>query len=369
MRRKMSFIHQLPQWPEFEIDSKKILPLVGRVRNLQGQLAGKMEAIGFNLKNEAYLEALSLDVIKSSEIEGELLDLDQVRSSIARRLGMEVSGLIPADREVEGVVEMMMDATQNAKQKLTSERLFGWHSAMFPSGRSGMYKITVGNWRDDSTGPMQVVSGPLGKEKVHFQAPDSKKIKREIQKFLTWFNSNSNIDPTIQAGIAHLWFVTIHPFEDGNGRITRAITDMILSRSETSPQRFYSMSSQIRLERKKYYEMLEKTQKGNLNITPWMEWFLECLERALISSDQIVNKVLQKHQFWIDNKEIQFNDRQILMLEKLLDGFTGKLNSTKWAKINKCSTDTALRDIQDLITKNILEKEPSGGRSTSYFLK
>jgi Fic family protein len=365
----MSFIHQLPQWPEFEIDSKKILPLVGRVRNLQGQLAGKMEAIGFNLKNEAYLEALSLDVIKSSEIEGELLDLDQVRSSIARRLGMEISAMIPADREVEGVVEMMMDATQNAKQKLTSERLFGWHSAMFPSGRSGMYKITVGNWRDDSTGPMQVVSGPLGKEKVHFQAPDSKKIKREIQKFLTWFNSNSNIDPTIQAGIAHLWFVTIHPFEDGNGRITRAITDMILSRSETSPQRFYSMSSQIRLERKKYYEMLEKTQKGNLNITPWMEWFLECLERALISSDQIVNKVLQKHQFWIDNKEIQFNERQILMLEKLLDGFTGKLNSTKWAKINKCSTDTALRDIQDLITKNILEKEPSGGRSTSYFLK
>lgn len=365
----MSFIHQLPQWPEFEIDSKKILPLVGRVRNLQGQLAGKMEAVGFNLKNEAYLEALSLDVIKSSEIEGELLDLDQVRSSIARRLGMEVSGMIPADREVEGVVEMMVDATQNAKQKLTSERLFGWHSAMFPSGRSGMYKITVGTWRDDTTGPMQVVSGPLGKEKVHFQAPDSKKIKREIQKFLTWFNSNSNIDPTIQAGIAHLWFVTIHPFEDGNGRITRAITDMILSRSETSPQRFYSMSSQIRLERKKYYEMLEKTQKGNLNITPWMEWFLECLERALISSDQIVNKVLQKHQFWIDNKEIQFNERQILMLEKLLDGFTGKLNSTKWAKINKCSTDTALRDIQDLITKNILEKEPSGGRSTSYFLK
>ena len=365
----MSFIHQLPQWPEFEFDSKKILPLVGRVRNLQGQLSGKMEAIGFNLKNEAYLEALSLDVIKSSEIEGELLDLDQVRSSIARRLGMEVSGMIPADREVEGVVEMMMDATQNAKQKLTSERLFGWHSAMFPSGRSGMYKIIVGNWRDDSTGPMQVVSGPLGKEKVHFQAPDSKKIKREIQKFLTWFNSISNLDPTIQAGIAHLWFVTIHPFEDGNGRITRAITDMILSRSETSSQRFYSMSSQIRLERKKYYEMLEKTQKGNLNITPWMEWFLECLERALISSDQIVNKVLQKHQFWIDNKEIQFNERQTLMLEKLLDGFTGKLNSTKWAKINKCSTDTALRDIQDLLTKNILEKEPGGGRSTSYQLK
>jgi Fic family protein len=328
-----------------------------------------MEAIGFNLKNEAYLEALSLDVIKSSEIEGELLDLDQVRSSIARRLGMEVSGMTPADREVEGVVEMMMDATQNVKQKLTSERLFNWHSAMFPSGRSGMYKIIVGNWRDDSTGPMQVVSGPLGKEKVHFQAPDSKKIKREIQKFLAWFNSNSSLDPAIQAGIAHLWFVTIHPFEDGNGRITRAITDMILSRSETSSQRFYSMSSQIRLERKRYYEMLEKTQKGNLNITPWMEWFLECLERALISSDQIVNKVLQKHQFWVDNKEIQFNERQTLMLEKLLDGFTGKLNSTKWAKINKCSPDTALRDIQDLLTKNILEKEPGGGRSTSYILK
>jgi len=328
-----------------------------------------MAAIGFNLKNEAYLEALSLDVIKSSEIEGERLDLDQVRSSIARRLGMEVSGMIPADREVEGVVEMMMDATLHAKQKLTSERLFGWHAAMFPSGRSGMYKIKVGNWRDDSSGPMQVVSGPLGKEKVHFQAPDSKRIKKEITQFLNWFNSNDDLDPAIQAGIAHLWFVTIHPFEDGNGRITRAITDMILSRSETSSQRFYSMSSQIRLERKKYYEMLEKTQKGNLNITLWMEWFLECLERALISSDQIVNKVLQKHQFWIDNKEIQFNERQTRMLEKLLDGFTGKLNSSKWAIINKCSPDTALRDIQDLLTKNILEKEPGGGRSTSYILK
>ena len=351
----MKFIHNLTEWPKFEFDSEKILHLVGRVRNLQGQLSGKMEALGFNLKNEAYLETLSLDIIKSSEIEGERLELDQVRSSIARRLGMEVSGMIPADREVEGVVEMMMDATQNAKQKLTSERLFDWHSAMFPSGRSGMYKI--------------VVSGPLGKEKVHFQAPDYNKINREIQKFLTWFNSNSTLDPAIQAGIAHLWFVTIHPFEDGNGRITRAITDMILSRSEISSHRFYSMSSQIRLERKKYYEMLEKTQKGNLNITPWLEWFLECLERALISSDQIVNKVLQKHQFWIDNKEIQLNERQTLIIEKLLDGFFGKLNTSKWAKINKCSTDTALRDIQDLLTKNILEKEPGGGRSTSYQLK
>lgn len=365
----MKFIHNLTEWPKFEFDSEKILHLVGRVRNLQGQLSGKMEAIGFNLKNEAYLETLSLDIIKSSEIEGERLELDQVRSSIARRLGMEVSGMIPADREVEGVVEMMMDATQNAQQKLTKERLFGWHSAMFPSGRSGMYKIIVGNWRDDSTGPMQVVSGPLGKEKVHFQAPDCNKINREIQKFLTWFNSNPILDPAIQAGIAHLWFVTIHPFEDGNGRITRAITDMILSRSEISSHRFYSMSSQIRLERKKYYEMLEKTQKGNLNITPWLEWFLECLERALISSDQIVNKVLQKHQFWIDNKEIQLNERQTLIIEKLLDGFFGKLNTSKWAKINKCSTDTALRDIQDLINKNILDKEPGGGRSTSYQLK
>ena len=365
----MKFIHNLTEWPKFEFDSEKILHLVGRVRNLQGQLSGKMEALGFNLKNEAYLETLSLDIIKSSEIEGERLELDQVRSSIARRLGMEVSGMIAADREVEGVVEMMMDATQNAQQKLTKERLFGWHSAMFPSERSGMYKIIVGNWRDDSTGPMQVVSGPLGKEKVHFQAPDCNKINREIQKFLIWFNSNSTLDPAIQAGIAHLWFVTIHPFEDGNGRITRAITDMILSRSEISSHRFYSMSSQIRLERKKYYEMLEKTQKGNLNITTWLEWFLECLERALISSDQIVNKVLQKHQFWIDNKEIQLNERQTLIIEKLLDGFFGKLNTSKWAKLNKCSTDTALRDIQDLINKNILDKEPGGGRSTSYQLK
>jgi Fic family protein len=365
----MNFIHHLPQWPNFEYDAHKILHLVGSVRNLQGKLSGKMEALGFSLKNEAHLEALSLDITKSSEIEGEHLDLDKVRSSIARRLGMELSVMIPADRDVEGVVEMMMDATQNARQELTTERLFGWHSAMFPSGRSGMYKIRVGNWRDDSTGPMQVVSGPLGKEKVHFQAPDSNRIEREIEMFLHWFNSNEQIDPAVKAGIAHLWFVTIHPFEDGNGRITRAITDMILSRSEISAQRFYSMSSQIRSERNKYYDMLEKTQKGTIDITSWLEWFLECLERALISSDQIVKKVLQKHQFWIDNKEIQFNERQTSMFNNLLDDFFGKINTSKWAKMNKCSTDTALRDIQDLINKNILEKEPGGGRSTSYIIK
>lgn len=363
-----SFIHNHTDWPHFNWDSYLILPLLGEVRNLQGNLTGKMDALGFNLQNEAHLETLSKDVIKSSEIEGEILDPDQVKSSIARRLGIEISGLVESDRKVDGVVEMMLDATQKYNEDVTEERLFGWHSALFPMGRSGMYKMIVGDWRDDSTGPMQVVSGAMGKEKVHFQAPRAERIPQEIKQFLNWFNQKNNDDPVLNAAISHLWFVTIHPFEDGNGRISRAITDLVLSRSENRAQRFYSMSTQIRNERKKYYEILESTQKGGLDISNWLIWFLNCLKNAINSSDEIVQKVMIKHRFWNEKKTITLNERQIKIINMLLNAFDGKLTSSKLAKINKCSQDTALRDIQDLMEKNILKKQEGGGRSTSYEL-
>jgi len=370
MRRIKGFIYSLPNWPNFDWDFERLLPLIGEVRNLQGKLTGKMEALGFKLQNEAYLETLSLDILKSSEIEGEYLNLDQVRSSIATRLGMDISGLIPSDRYVDGVVDMMLDATRNYDDELTDERLFGWHSSLFPGGRSGMFKITVGNYREESAGPMHVVSGAMGKEKVHFQAPSSDVLGSEMAVFLNWFNKeNNNTDPVLKAGVAHLWFVTIHPFDDGNGRIARALTDMFLTKSEKTEQRFYSMSSQIRKERKEYYRLLEKTQKGSLNITDWLVWFCECLKKAILESDVIVNKVLFKHTFWNEHASTLLNKRQVKILNLLLDGFTGKLTSSKWAKINKCSSDTALRDIQDLIKKDILTKEAAGGRSTNYELK
>ncbi len=328
-----------------------------------------MEALGINLRNEALLETLSQDVLKTSEIEGEILDREQVRSSLARRLGMEIVGLIESDRNVDGVVEMMLDATQRYDQKLTKDRLFGWHAALFPTGWSGMYKIRVGNWREDTGGPMQVVSGAMGKEKVHFEAPSSDLLSLEMEKFISWVNKASSDDLVIKSGIAHLWFLTIHPFEDGNGRIARAITDFFLSKSEMTKQRFYSMSAQIRIERKDYYALLEKTQKGNLDITEWLSWFLNCLHNALKSSEEILEKVLFKHSFWKENNEKGINERQKKILNKMLDGFTGKLNSSKWAKINKVSKDTAIRDIQDLIKKNILVQDASGGRSTTYSLK
>jgi Fic family protein len=327
-----------------------------------------METLGFKLRNEAVLETLTIEVIKTSEIEGQILDLNQVRSSIARRLGIEVSGLVPSDRNVDGVVEMMLDATQDYKKTLTTDRLFGWHSALFPSGRSGMYKIIVGNWRNDSTGPMQVVSGALGKEKVHFEAPPAKTIGNEMKSFLSWFNKVSDQDLVLKSAIAHIWFLTIHPFEDGNGRIARALSEMLLARSDETPQRFYSMSSQIRAERKDYYNILEKTQKGTLDITEWLVWYLKCLADALKSSDIILSKVLYKHRFWIKYSSETLNNRQILLINKLLDNFTGQLTTSKWAKIAKCSQDTALRDIQDLINKKILQKNSSGGRSTNYEL-
>jgi Fic family protein len=362
------YIYQKENWPNFQWNNEEIIVLIGKVRNLQGRIVGKMEALGFELQNEAVLETLTLDVIKSTEIEGEILNPEQVRSSIARRLGMNISGLVFSERNVDGVVDMLLDATQKFKQKLTKERLFDWHFSLFPTGRSGMYKIIVGQWRNDSTGPMQVVSGALGKEKVHFQAPNSDTIEKEMNSFLNWFNQTENIDPVIKAGIAHLWFITIHPFEDGNGRIARALTDMLLARSDGISQRFYSMSSQIRVERKKYYEILEKTQQGTLDITDWLQWFLFCLIDALRASNITLEKVMIKHNFWKENRSLIQNERQKLMLNKLLDGFDGKLTSSKWAKITKCSSDTALRDIQDLIKKEILRKEIAGGRSTNYEL-
>ena len=368
MHRMKAFIHQKDQWPEFTWNTNDFINLLSEVRNLQGRLVGKMETLGFDLRNEALLDTLTLDVLKSSEIEGEILNPDQVRSSIARKLGMEIAGAVESDRNVEDVVEMMLDATQNCIKPLTADRLFDWHAALFPTGRSGMYKITVANWRKDTTGPMQVVSGAMGKEKVHFQAPDSGLLENEMAQFLDWFNNNKKIDLVLKAAIAHLWFVTIHPFDDGNGRITRAITDMLLAQSDKSNQRFYSMSAQIRFERKQYYEMLEKTQKGDLNITNWIIWFLTCLSNALKSTETVLTKVLFKADFWRKHSETIINERQKKILNMLLDGFDGKLTSSKWAKIAKCSKDSAVRDINDLITKKILQKEAAGGRSTNYEL-
>jgi Fic family protein len=369
MRNFDMYIHQVPQWPKFIWDEKKLSYLLGNVRHLQGRLLGKMEGMGFALQNEASLQTLTEDVLKTSEIEGEILNADQVRSSIARKFGMEVAGLVPSDRNVDAVVEMMLDATQRYQHELSEERLFGWHSALFPTGRSGMYKIVVSNWRDnDKTDPMQVVSGAMGKEKIHYQAPNSDILFAEMKAFLKWYNTFNDNDPVVKAGIAHLWFVTIHPFDDGNGRIARAITDMQLARADGSAQRFYSMSAQIRLERNKYYEVLESTQKGTIDITEWLYWFLDCFGRAISATDEALAKILFKAKFWDYLKKKTLNERQKLMLNKLLDGFDGRLNSSKWAEITKCSQDTAGRDIQALLDQNVLIKEDAGGRSTSYIL-
>jgi Fic family protein len=327
-----------------------------------------MENLGFSLRAEATLQTLTTEIIKSSEIEGEMLDRDSVRSSIARRLGMDIGALAPADRNVEGVVEMTLDATQNYRAPLTAARLFGWHAALFPTGYSGIHKIAVGRWRDDSGGPMQVVSGPIGRERVHFEAPAATRLDQEMSAFLQWFEAEDATDPVLRAGLAHLWFVTIHPFDDGNGRIARAIADMALARSEKSSQHFYSMSAQIRIERNTYYDKLEKTQETGLDITLWLEWFLACLERAFDQTEINLGSVLRKARFWEVHAQKPFNERQRLMLNKLLDGFEGKLTSSKWAKIAKCSQDTALRDILDLIERGALTKDPGGGRSTSYSL-
>lgn len=358
------YIHQRKDWTKFTWDAEVITPLLGEVRHKQGKILGVMQGLGFRLQEETVLKTLTLDVVKSSEIEGEQLNPEQVRSSIARRLGIEIAGAVAAERNVEGVVEMLLDATQRYDEPLSDERLFGWHAALFPTGRSGMYKIKTAAWRDDA---MQVTSGPMGKETVHFEAPSADKVPTEMNAFLDWFNSNQDIDPVLKAAFAHLWFVTIHPFDDGNGRITRAITDMQLARADQSKQRFYSMSAQIQAERNRYYAILESTQKGDLDITEWLEWFLDCLLHSMAQTDETISLTLKRAQFWETNRTTEFNARQQKILELLLDDFFGKLTVSKYAKITKVSTDTSLRDIQDLMNKDILEQEGSG-RGTSYKL-
>jgi Fic family protein len=363
-----SYIHELPDWPRFRWDPEAIATPLAAVRHHQGRLIGRMEGLGFQLRAEAVLHSLTEEVLKSSEIEGERLDREQVRSSIARRLGMDIGALAPLDRNVEGVVEMMLDATQNYRAQLTAERLFGWHAALFPTGRSGMTRITVGAWRTRASGPMQVVSGPIGREYVHFEAPAAERLAAEMLSFFDWFTASGAVDPVIFAALAHLWFVTIHPFEDGNGRIARAIADMALARSEATPRRFYSMSSQIRIERKAYYETLERTQKGDLDVTEWLAWFLQCLDRAFVGAETILASVLRKARFWDAHAGDGLNDRQRLVVNRLLNGFEGKLTSSKYAALAKCSQDTAARDIDDLSRKGVLARDPAGGRSTSYSL-
>jgi Fic family protein len=365
----MSYIHEQPEWPDFTWNDSELSPALSELRHRQGRLLGRMEALGFNLRAEASLTMLTSDVLTSSAIEGEHLNPKEVRSSIARRLGIDVGGYVPASRDVEGIVEMMLDATQNYAQPLTDERLFGWHAALFPTGRSGMHRITVAGWRTGEAGPMQVVSGPIGREKVHFEAPAAERLSHEMTAFIDWFNAADHaLDPILKTAIAHFWFVTIHPFEDGNGRIARAIADMALARADQSKDRFYSMSSQIEAERKEYYRQLESQQRGSLDITAWLKWFLECLDRALSRAEETLETVLNKARLWDAISRDPVNERQRLIINRMLDGFKGHLNTSKYAKLAKCSNDTALRDIRDLVKRGVLIQNPGGGRSTSYRL-
>ena len=363
------YLYQNSDWPIFTWNQEKLFSILSEIKLRQGKLIGRMEGLGFSLQSEAMLQTMTLEVIKSSEIEDEILDADQVRSSIARRLGMDIAGLVPADRNVEGIVEMMLDATQQFQEPLTEERLFNWHASLFPTGWSGMYKIAVGVWRANTNeDPMQVVSGARGKEKVHFEAPEGKALPHEMKRFLEWINDDIVIDPILKSAVAHLWFVTVHPFDDGNGRISRTIADMLLARADGISQRFYSMSAQIRIERKSYYDILERTQKGSLDITDWLFWFLECLDKTLKAAEENLMGVLRKARYWEWLRTKSLNDRQRLMINKLLDGWDGKLNTTKWAKIAKCSHDTALRDVNNLIEQGVLIKEAGGSKNTSYNL-
>ena len=360
------YIWQNAAWPQLVWQDAAIATPLAAVRHDQGRLIGRMEALGFRLREEAILQTLTMDVVKTSEIEGEVLDVTQVRSSIARRLGIDIVALTPKDRDVEGIVEVMLDATTNYDQPLTADRLFGWHSALFPTGRSGMARIRVGEWRDDSAGTMQVISGPIGRERVHYIAPPAPQIAADMRRFLDWFNAPTTTDPVIRAALAHLWFVTIHPFDDGNGRIARAIADLALARSEGSPQRFYSMSAQIRAERSAYYNQLEQTQKGGVDVTDWLIWFLACLQRAIHGAQDVLAAVLDKARFWERACTLALNARQNKVLNRLMDGFEGKMTSSKWATIAKCSQDTANRDIALLIDAGLLRKGDGGGRSTHY---
>lgn len=364
----MAFIHEKSGWPELTWDGEALAGPLAAVRHKQGRLLGKMETLGFDLRAEASLAVLTSDVVKSSAIEGEKLNPDEVRSSIARRLGLDVAGLPKAGRDVEGVVEMTLDGTRNFEKPLTKKRLFDWHASLFPTGRSGMNRITVGAWRKKEAGAMQVVSGPVGREKVHFEAPDADRLDAEMSGFIKWFNAAPTMDPVLKAGIAHFWFVTIHPFEDGNGRIARAIADMALARADGTKDRFYSMSSQIETERKDYYLRLEAAQRGDVNITGWLEWFLGCLGRAIDGADGTLGAVLNKARMWQRINRKPVNERQRLVINRMLNGFRGFLSTSKYAKLAKCSPDTALRDIRELLERGILVQNPGGGRSTSYRL-
>jgi len=362
------YLHQSKEWPDFFWDNDTLVPYVSKVRDLQGRLIGRMEGLGFELREEAVLETLTEDIVKSSAIEGEFLNPEEVRSSVAQRLGIDISGLPDASREVEGIVEMMLDATQKYKAPLTKDRMCGWHAALFPTGRSGMHKITVGEWRNDEHGPMQMVSGPMGREKVHYTAPEAKRLEVEMNRFIQWFNTDNRMEPVIKSAIAHLWFVSIHPFDDGNGRIARAIADAQLARADRTNQRFYSMSTQIMKSKKGYYAILESTQKGSLDVSQWLVWYFERLTEALEATDETLSKVLVKAKFWEIYKTTQLNKRQVLMINILLGDFIGRLHSSKWARMTKVHRDTARRDIQDLIEKGILSDSGEGGRSTNYIL-
>lgn len=363
-----AYIWQTPDWPNWRFDWAVLAAPLAEVSRAQGHLMGRLADVGLALCDQASLAALTDDVVKTSEIEGQRLNVESVRSSIARRLGVDIGALAPVDRQVEGVVEMVLDATSHCHAPLTRERLFGWHAALFPTGHSGLARIQVGAWRDDATGPMQVVSGPIGRQRVHFEAPPADRLEAETARFLGWLNGASNEPPLLKAGLGHLWFVTLHPFDDGNGRIARAIGDLLLARADGSPQRFYSLSAQIQRERRDYYDVLERTQKGTLDVTGWLLWFLGTLGRAVTSAQATLDTVLVKARFWQRWAGTSLNERQVKLLNRLLDGFEGKLTSSKWAAIAKCSPDTALRDITQLLDLGVLKKPPGGGRSTGYEL-
>jgi Fic family protein len=363
------YIHEQKDWPDFTWNEARLSPLLAEVRHEQGLLLGQMTSLGFELKEEASLLVLTQDAVNTAEIEGEILNPRSVRSSIARKLGLDDANPTPSGHDVDGLVEVLIDATRNYSQPLSEERLFGWHAALFPTGRSGMRRITVGDWRKDETGPMQVVSGPLGREKVHFQAPGQERLADEMTRFISWFNAACTLDPLIRSALSHLYFVTIHPFDDGNGRIARAVGDMQLARADKIDLRFYSMSAQIQKEKKSYYDTLERCQKGALDLSVWIQWYLDCLLRAIHGSKSTLKSTLDKAFFWQQHADATFSSRQKAMLNRLIAGFDGKLTSSKWAKITKCSQDTAHRDITDLIKRDILEKEDAGGRSTSYRLR
>lgn len=367
-RGDCDYIWQADDWPHWRFDLAALATPMAEVSRAQGVLLGRLADVGMALRDQASLAALTEDVVKTSEIEGERLDLESVRSSIARRLGVEIGALRPVDRHIEGVVELVLDATANCHAPVTRERLFGWHAALFPTGYAGLARIKVGGWRDDASGPMQVVSGPIGRQRVHFEAPPADRLEAETRCFLDWVNRASGEPALLKAGLGHLWFVTLHPFEDGNGRIARAIGDLLLARADGSPQRFYSLSAQIQRERRAYYDILERTQKRSMDVTEWLAWFLGTLHRALGEAQAALDTVLARARFWQHWAATALNDRQVKLLGRLLDGFDGKLTSSKWAAIAKCSPDTALRDINDLLARGVLRKSSAGGRSTSYEL-